>query len=468
MGAQELIDVTVDVFSEDADEPSDSTTRRTGLRQVAFEQWTLSVNGERMFVKGANHGPTRMALGEATLAELRHDVELAHDAGLDLLRVHAHITRPELYDAADELGVLLWQDLPLQWGYARTVRRQAVAQARQAVDLLGHHPSIAVWCGHNEPLALAQEPGRYHSLGRLAVKYLAAQELPTWNKSILDRWIKRSLEKNDDSRPVIAHSGVLPHLPLLDGTDSHLYFGWYHGDERDLPALAATVPRMVRFVSEFGAQAVPSTASFMEPQRWPDLDWERLEARHALQKNLLEKRVPVAAYATFDEWRVATQQYQATLVKHHVETLRRLKYSPTGGFCVFSWGDGHPAVSWSVLDHQRVPKAAFHALADACRPVIVVSDRFPASVAPGDALGIDLHVVNDLRIPLHEAVVTARLTWRGGEHVWRFAGDVDADSCALVGTLQIVVADAPGPLVLDLTLEHADAAATNRSETRIV
>ncbi len=467
MGDQDLVDITVEVLVEDAEEPSDRAVRRTGLRQVAFEHWVLSVNGERLFVKGANHGPTRMAIGDATAAELRRDVELAHDAGLDLLRIHAHITRPEVYDAADELGMLLWQDLPLQWGYARSVRRHAVAQARQAVDLLGHHPSIAVWCGHNEPLALAAEPGRYRNVTRFALRYLAAQQLPTWNKSILDRWVKRSLERSDDSRPVIAHSGVMPHLPQLNGTDSHLYFGWYHGDERDLPGFAATVPRMVRFVSEFGAQAVPANADFMDPNRWPDLDWERLESHHALQKEVFDKRVPPADYPSFDEWRQATQRYQAVVLKYHIETLRRLKYSPSGGFCLFTWADGHPAVSWSVLDHEREPKLGFGAVVEACRPVIVVADRFPAAVAPGDALGIDVHVVNDLRIPLAGAVVTGRLTWPGGEHSWRFSGDVDADGCARVGTLQILVADAPGPLVLDLTLEHADAAATNRYETPI-
>src|SRR6185295_11413265 len=125
-----------------------------------------------------------------------------------------------------------------------------------------------------------------------AIEFVSGQELPSWNRSILDARIKRTLERADGTRPVIAHSGVLPHLPQLDGTDSHLYFGWYHGDERDLPGFAATVPRMVRFVSEFGAQAVPQTAGFMQPARWPDLDWDGLEARHALQKNIFDKRVP--------------------------------------------------------------------------------------------------------------------------------------------------------------------------------
>ncbi len=54
--------------------------------------------------------------------------------------------------------MLLWQDLPLQWGYSRTVRQEARRQAREAVDLLAHHPSLFVWCGHNEPMALDIEP----------------------------------------------------------------------------------------------------------------------------------------------------------------------------------------------------------------------------------------------------------------------------------------------------------------------
>ena len=69
-----------------------------------MRRWVLSVNGERMFCKGANLGPTRMALGEATPAELAADVELAKGTGLDLLRIHGHVGRPETYDAADRAG----------------------------------------------------------------------------------------------------------------------------------------------------------------------------------------------------------------------------------------------------------------------------------------------------------------------------------------------------------------------------
>jgi beta-mannosidase len=464
LGEQPLVSVTVAVQVEH--QVSDARTVRTGLRQVAMHDWVMSVNGERLFLKGVDLGPTRLALGEATPAELSRDIDLAKDAGLDLVRVHGHISRPELYDAADAAGMLVWQDFPLQWGYARSVRRQAVRQAAEAVNLLGHHPSIALWCGHNEPIALDVGADAPFDVRAQARRFVIGQELPTWNKTILDRWVKRAFEKADESRPVVAHSGIAPHPPQLDGTDSHLWFGWLHGDERDLAGFAATVPRMVRFVSEMGAQSVPPGADFMQPERWPDLDWDHLSRHHAYQRDVFERRVPPDRFGSFDEWRAATQLYQAALVKHHVETLRRLKYRPTGGFAVFVLADSQPAVSWALLDHQRAAKPAYLALLEACRPVIVVADRLPRVLHPGDPLALDVHVVSDLRALLEDTEVTARLSWPGGHHGWRWHGEVPADGCTRVGTIQFVVPDAIGMLTLDLELtgEHV---ASNRYDAPI-
>ena len=290
-----------------------------------------------------------MALAEATPDELRRDVALAADAGLDLLRVHGHITRPELYEAADELGMLIWQDLPLQWGYARSVGQQAARQAAEAVDLLGHHPSVAIWCGHNEPIALDVRPVEPVTRRRIAVGFAAGQELPSWNRSILDARIKRTLERADGTRPVIAHSGVAPHLPQLDGTDSHLYFGWYHGDERDLPGFAARVaPHGPLRQRVRRAGRARRRAGSWSPSAGPTSTGSAWRTHHALPEGVFDERVPPAEHATFDG--VAGRRpsaYQARLLRHHIETLRRLKYRPTGGFCLFSLADATPAVTWS-------------------------------------------------------------------------------------------------------------------------
>lgn len=451
LGTAELYTVECEVLVDST--VSHTRSVRTGMRQVRLNDWVLSVNGERLFLKGANLGPSHARLGTLRAEDLHRDVALAREAGLDLIRLHAHITRPELYDAADETGMLLWQDFPLQWGYARSVRHQAVAQVREAVDLLGHHPSIAMWCGHNEPIALDTAPGQRPSTGRLVTRFLMGQQLPTWNRTVLDRWVKRAFERADGTRAIIAHSGVLPHFPQLDGTDSHLYFGWYHGQERDLPGAAAATPRLMRFVSEFGAQAVPDTAEFMEPERWPDLDWDRLERHHALQLDRLDTYVPRRGHATFDSWRRATQDYQATVLRHHIETLRRLKYRPTGGFCLFMLADAIPAVSWSILDHERVPKLAYHSVLEACRPVIPIADRLPRNPTPGTRLRPSIHVVNDLHRDLGIVTLTARFAVNGQHYDSSFEGEIPADSCVKVATLDWTIpATARGNLELALEL----------------
>jgi beta-mannosidase len=462
LGRQALTDLSVDVVVDG--EISDRTARRTGLREVAFTDWKFSVNGERLFLKGANVVPARPGLADAAAELVRGDVERAVEAGLDALRVQAHVATDELYTAADELGVALLQDFPLQWGYGRSVRRQAVRQAREAVSALGHHPSIIQWCAHDEPVADA--PQLDGDSPRRRLRRVVRQQLPTWNKSVLDRWVKRAFEQADPSRPTIAHSGVLPHLPQLDGTDSHLWLGWHRGDVDELPRRARALPRLVRFVSEFGAQSVPESATgYVDAAAWPQLDWAALAERHGLEPEVMRARHPPEQFPSFAAWRGATQRYQADLLRRHIETLRRLKYRPTGGFC-FSWlADAMPMISASVLDHDRVPKEAWAAVIAACRPVIVVCDAMPVSVQPGGRLTLDVHVVSDLREPL-AATIAMTASWPGGSRHWGFRGEVEADDCARVGRITIDVPDVDGELFVELALDGRTASGEKVTATR--
>jgi beta-mannosidase len=179
----------------------------------------------------------------------------------------------------------------------------------------------------------------------------------------------------------------------------------------------------------------------MSPDRWPNLDWRDLEGHYCLQKGIFDNLVPPASYETFEAWRDATQDYQARLIKEQVETLRRLKFRPTGGFAVFCLNDAQPAVTWSLLDYERVPKAAFAVLKKACAPVLVVADWPAPSYSPGAVFSVDVHVVNDLRERLDEAVLEARLLWAGGGRAWRFVGEVPAGPSTFVGRLMARLPD---------------------------
>jgi hypothetical protein len=98
-----------------------------------------------------------------------------------------------------------------------------------------------------------------------------------------------------------------------------------------------------------------------------------------------------------------------------------------------------------------------------------VADRLAATVAPGDAIALDVHVVSDLRTQVDDAETIARLTWPGsGERTWRWRGVIPADGCQRVGTMQIVVPDAPGPLTLELVCRHGGQQSDNRYDSTIV
>ena len=461
LGDQALVAVDVEVLVDG--ETSDRRGRRTGLRQITWDNWQCTVNGERIFLKGANYLPVTELPADATSERVRGDLQAAVDLGLDALRIHGHIADREVYAVADELGLLLLQDFPLQWGQARSVRAQAVEQARAAVDALGHHPSIAMWNAHDDPGASGAEVGT-PGWGQ-QVRTIATAQLPSWNRSVLDRWVKRAFEKADSTRHVVAHSGVLPHLPQLDGTDSHLWFGWRHGEADDLAEFARRLPRMVRFVSEFGSDSAPRSAPFIDEElrvnEWPHLDWDRLATEYGYERATFERLFPPSDFDSYEEWRDTTQHYQSHVLKVQIEALRRLKYRPTGGFCFSSLNDSGPAISAGILDGDRVPKFACDAVHAACAPVIVTADPLPDLLEPGDRIDLDVHLVSDLRTALDFAVVDVVASWPGGEQRWRFGGAVAADDVVKVGRLRFEAPDAAGMLTIDLTLTAGDVVSTN-------
>ena len=438
LGDQPLVNLEVDGVGRPRAEPR---PRRCapGCARWRCTAGCCSVNGERLFLKGANVGPTRMALAEATPEELRRDVALAADAGLDLLRVHGHITRPELYEAADELGMLIWQDLPLQWGYARSVGKQAARQAAEAVDLLGHHPSVAIWCGHNEPIALDVAAGR-----------AARRRGASPSRSSPGRSCRAGTARS--STPGSSGPSSGPTAPARSSPTPGIAPAPPAARRHRQPPLLRLVPRgragpagLRRGLAPHGAlrQRVRRAGRARPtPSSWSPTAGRTSTGSASAATTPCRRRSSTSGcrrprYATFAAWQDATQRYQARLLRHHIETLRRLKYRPTGGFCLFSLADAMPAVTWSVLGHDRAAKRAYHVVAEACRPVIVVADRLPDAVVPGEALALDVHVVSDRRASIERATISAVLSWPGGDQGWRWTGDVPADGCVRVGTIQL-------------------------------
>lgn len=437
---------------------SDRRHWRTGLRMVAVDDFVWSVNGQRLFAKGIAVGPHDRFLATVNPDQIRRDVRAVRDAGLDLIRVQGHVARPELYDAADDLGILVWQDLPLVGGYATRSRVRARAVARAAVDELGHHPSVVTWCAHDEPNGPPlPAPGSALDPLTRVTRRLGRHVAPSWNRTVLDPLLRRELRSADPTRPALPHSGNLPGPLDLNGSDTHLWLGWHTGRADDLPELLRHWPRLGRFVSTIGSQSVTI-------DDWPP-DAPRFGSA---ERGSFDRYVPRGAYADGVSWAQATQAYQADLIRSQIETLRRLKYAPAGGFCVTALFDTDDEGGFGVLERDRTPKAALQELIEACRPVIVVADAPPPIVTPDQHLSLALHAVSDLRHDLGPVEVRVRVRLEDWELRRRWTGRLAADSCSYIGTIDLRVPPRTGALTFDIELEAGDRSAANHYRTVVI
>ncbi len=132
----------------------DETTQRIGYRWFSFEPYgAFFLNGERLLIRGTHRHEDHAGCGAAmSNAQQRKDIEMIKEMGANFVRLAHYPQDPEVYKACDELGLLVWDELP--WCRAgvgdslwkentRSLFKQQVAQNY-------HHPSIIIWSLGNE------------------------------------------------------------------------------------------------------------------------------------------------------------------------------------------------------------------------------------------------------------------------------------------------------------------------------
>ena len=366
-----------------------------GFRTVECDPDTMvwRINGRRMFLRGTNYISSQW-LSEMTPEKYAYDVSLIKRANINAVRVHAHIEARTFYRKCDEMGVLVWQDFPLQWGYTDDPAfiEEAKKQCREMVDALYNYPSIIAWCGHNEPPWDASW-----------MKYKYKQYNPAQNK-VLDDELFTCLRDADQTRYVHKSSS----------TGEHPWFGWYSGTWKDYGK-----PAKQPFITEFGAQALPELSSlqkiFHRPDPWPacEADWD-LWSYHNFQRHETFDIAKVPMGKNINEFIANTQEYQARLIKYAAESYRRQKYAPVTGIFQFMFVEDWPSVNWGIVDYWRNPKPGYEALKTAFQPVLPSIDCEKYMLRKGEIFTAKLWVVNDLFQEFDNACVSYAITGAQG------------------------------------------------------
>lgn len=370
----------------------DTAVTRTGLRklEVLPDNQGWRINERRLFIKGSNYIGSPW-LGTMTRNKYRRDFKLVQAMNANAIRVHGHVAGRALYDMADEMGLMIWQDVPLQWGYdnSATFADNAVRQTREMVEQFGNSPAIIVWGGHNEP------PWNSPWMEK---------RFPDWNKTLNQALTKRVGETlaEDTSRIVHRFSAV----------EEHYWAGWYFGTLRDLLAPAKTA-----IITEFGAQALPrlSTLKTIIPARfmWPksttadDPGWTRWKY-HNFQPFQTFKFAGIPRGNNIQEMINNTQEYQARLVGMAAESYRRQRYHPVTALFHFMFVETWPSINWGVVDYLRQPKAGYYALQRAYQPLLPSIEPVTDTWRKGSEATIRLWAINDS----WTACTDCRLKWQ--------------------------------------------------------
>jgi beta-mannosidase len=428
LGDPVLHDVTITLLAGET--TLDRVTDRIGLRTIALDRDTdpegghvfrFILNGVPVFARGAAWLPADMLVGSVTADRVRALVGLARGAGMNMLRVWGGgiYEQDAFYRACDEQGVLVWQDFMFACiDYPQSDPALAAEVAREAeyqVKRLRNHPSLALWCGNNEVQLIHgaayqnYEPGDwgYDFFYRLLPAAVAELDGRTpywpgspWGEDPHEGWAAANGVLDGDRHAWEVWHGVSfgPDAPAFDNPGDARHYRRYADDKG-------------KFISEFGIHAAPELGTLRRclPQDQLYVHSEAFD--HHNKDNPKNKHDAVLAIVTglpetIRQYVDFTMISQAEGLKFGVEHYRR-RAPHCNGTLVWQFNDVWPGFSWSVVDHDLVPKAGYHYLSRAHAPLLASFRR------DGDTLELWLSNSGRTEVTTTAAVTVAGFNGRG-------------------------------------------------------
>ena len=222
----------------------DFISDRVGFREIKVSNGEILLNGKPIFLRGISCHEESVENGKAlTDSERMENILLAKELGCNFMRIAHYPHNERMAKLADEMGILLWEEIPVYWAI-RFEREKTYEDARnQMRELLKrdwNRASVIIWSVGNEN---ADTDERLKFMSGLAE--CAHEE--GGNRLVSAACLVDS-EKNVIADRLIEH---------LDVIGINEYCGWYTPDFEKLPQLMANSrPDKPVIITEFGADAL--------------------------------------------------------------------------------------------------------------------------------------------------------------------------------------------------------------------
>jgi len=132
----------------------------TALRSVAVDGNRIVLNGRPFLLRmvlDQGYWPDSGMTPPDALA-LRRDVELAKAMGFNGVRKHQKIEDPRYLYWADQLGLLVWEEMPSAYRFTRDSIHRTTQQWMEVLSRDASHPCIMAWVPFNESWGVPNLP----------------------------------------------------------------------------------------------------------------------------------------------------------------------------------------------------------------------------------------------------------------------------------------------------------------------
>jgi len=116
-----------------------------GLRRIEARGRFIYLNDQRIYLDGILYQP-----GTATFEEMKEHFRAMKELGCNLVRVHIAGVDPRIYNLADEMGLLLWVEVPSPHSSSQRSRENHREELLRMLVLIETHPSVVIWSLYNE------------------------------------------------------------------------------------------------------------------------------------------------------------------------------------------------------------------------------------------------------------------------------------------------------------------------------